>query len=95
MVACTPFGQSKLKVIKSWPFIYWISDELREKFKETLAKDLLSNCQGLATTNNNRFVRFWWEIVPALKGSKIDEKWFLYAKGGPYKKWAGNFMASR
>ncbi len=25
--------QSKLKIIKSWPFIYWISDEFREKFE--------------------------------------------------------------
>ena len=24
--------QDKLKAIKSWPFIYWISDEFREKF---------------------------------------------------------------
>jgi hypothetical protein len=24
--------QSKLKEIKSYPFIYWISDEFREKF---------------------------------------------------------------
>src|SRR5690606_38546009 len=26
--------QSKLKIIDGWPFIYWISDGFREKFKE-------------------------------------------------------------
>lgn len=26
--------QAKLKIIQSWPFIYWISDAFREKFKE-------------------------------------------------------------
>ena len=87
-VSC--LNQSKFKNIKSSPFIYWISDDFREKFKGSLVKDLLSNCQGLATTNNNRFVRFWWEIVSTLNQSSVEEKWFLYAKGGPYKKWAGN-----
>lgn len=81
--------QDKLKIIKSWPFIYWISDEFREKFKKKSVKDLLKNCQGLATANNNRFLRYWWEL------SHLDEQinnknWVYYAKGGPYKKWSGN-----
>jgi type I restriction-modification system DNA methylase subunit len=81
--------QSKLKIIKSRPFIYWISDEFREKFKKDSVKDLLKNCQGLATANNNRFLRFWWELSPTDK--KIDnDSWVYYAKGGPYKKWSGN-----
>ncbi|PTQ77405.1 N-6 DNA methylase [Nitrosomonas oligotropha] len=81
--------QSKLKIIKSWPFIYWISDEFREKFKEKSVKDLLKNCQGLATANNNQFLRFWWELSPS--DETIDnEYWVYYAKGGPYKKWSGN-----
>lgn len=81
--------QSKLKIIKSWPFIYWISDEFREKFKKESVKDLLKNCQGLATANNNRFLRFWWELSSSDK--KIDsDDWVYYAKGGPYKKWSGN-----
>jgi Eco57I restriction-modification methylase len=81
--------QSKLKIIKSWPFIYWISDEFREKFKKESVKDLLKNCQGLATANNNRFLRFWWELSPL--DEKIDiEDWVYYAKGGPYNKWSGN-----
>ena len=81
--------QSKLKIIKSWPFIYWISDEFREKFKKDSVKDLLKNCQGLATANNNRFLRFWWELSATDK--EINrESWVYYAKGGPYKKWTGN-----
>ena len=81
--------QSKLKIIESWPFIYWISDELREKFKLESVEDLLKNCQGLATANNNKFLRFWWEL--GLNDKKINaQKWVYYAKGGPYKKWFGN-----
>jgi len=85
--------QSKFTMIKSNPFIYWISNEFREKFKHASIKDILKNCQGLATTNNNRFLRFWWEVDgnDISTNYKIDKKnWVLYAKGGPYKKWSGN-----
>ena len=82
-------AQSKLKIIKSWPFIYWISDVFREKFRSESVKDLLKNCQGLATANNNRFLRFWWELGST--DEQINKQdWHYYAKGGPYKKWSGN-----
>lgn len=78
--------QSKLKEIKSWPFIYWISDEFREKFRMKTIETELANCQGLITSNNNRFLRYWWEVSQ----DEISQKWFKYAKGGPFCKWAGN-----
>ncbi len=81
--------QSKLKIIKSYPFIYWISDEFREKFEGDSVKDILRNCQGLATADNNRFLRFWWELKPKDENIAKNE-WVTYAKGGPYKKWEGN-----
>lgn len=78
--------QKKLKGIKSYPFIYWISDEFREKFSLPTIEDGLKNCQGLITSNNNRFLRYWWEI-----SSSTDFRyWIKYAKGGPYQKWYGN-----
>jgi len=85
--------QSKLKIIKSWPFIYWISDEFREKFKVSSVKDILKNCQGLATSQNIRFLRFWWEVNEEniwTINTDTKKKWYLYAKGGPFKKWNGN-----
>jgi type I restriction-modification system DNA methylase subunit len=84
--------QSKLKTIKSWPFIYWISDEFREKFKEKIVDDYLGVRVGLKTGNNNRFLRFWWEVS---QNGEIPKpaKWFPYSKGGPYQKWAGNLWA--
>ena len=78
--------QKKLKGIKSYPFIYWISDEFREKFSLPTIEDDLKNCQGLITSNNNRFLRYWWEISP----STDFRYWIKYAKGGPYQKWYGN-----
>lgn len=76
--------QSKLKEIKSYPFIYWISDEFREKFGDKLLDDVVDVKQGIATSNNNRFLRYWWEIT----GS--NQSYYPYSKGGEYAKWAGN-----
>lgn len=76
--------QSKLKGIKSYPFIYWISDEFREKFGDKLLDDVVDVKQGIATSNNNRFLRYWWEII----GS--NQSYYPYSKGGEYAKWAGN-----
>lgn len=76
--------QSKLKDIKSYPFIYWISDEFREKFGDKLLDDVVDVKQGIATSNNNRFLRYWWEIT----GS--NQSYYPYSKGGEYAKWAGN-----
>ena len=84
--------QDKLKAIKSWPFIYWISDEFREKFGSDDLNSVLDIWQGMASGNNNRFLRFWWEINPNEISQKIGDKkkWVKHVKGGPYQKWYGN-----
>ncbi|MHB1417999.1 MAG: BREX-1 system adenine-specific DNA-methyltransferase PglX [Bacillota bacterium] len=75
--------QSKLKIIKSWPFIYWISDEFREKFTKELLREFADANKGIDTANNMKYLRFWWEI-------KDEGNWNNYSKGGPFKKWYGN-----
>src|SRR5690606_21020215 len=47
--------QEKLKIIDSWPFIYWISDEFREKFGGNSLADFFHPAQGMATSSNERF----------------------------------------
>ena len=87
--------QNKLKIIEGWPFIYWISDGFREKFKEKALDDVLNPRQGIATGNNERCIRFWWEINKNDISFAIGDhkKWKFYSKGGPYNKWYGNFWA--
>jgi hypothetical protein len=54
--------------------------------------------QGLATTNNDRFVRCWHEVVITNTlfmadkelAQKSGRKWFPYNKGGAFRKWYGN-----
>jgi len=55
-------NQAKLTQIKSSPFIYWISDKFREKFGSEDIDDKFSAVTGLMTGNNNKFLRFHWEV---------------------------------
>jgi hypothetical protein len=62
------------------PFAYWVSDSLRAVYGTLPAfeSDGREARQGLATADDFRFVRLWWEV-------RInDDKWFPYAKGGKY-----------
>ena len=51
------------------------------------------------TGNNERFVREWWEVsysrigfgMPDREQAAVSRrKWFPYAKGGDFRRWAGN-----
>jgi hypothetical protein len=83
--------QSKLEIIKSWPFIYWISDEFRKNFIKG-NESSMKMCSGLGSGNNLRFMRFWWEVnINQIVCKNSDrKKWVPIAKGGPYRKWYGN-----
>lgn len=84
--------QVKLKIIKSTPFIYWISDEFREKFENKTIDAYYPPKNGLQTGDNNRYIRFWWENNSVHKSE--EKKWVIYAKGGPYQKWYGNLWTT-
>jgi len=85
--------QEKLKIIEGCPFIYWISDGFREKFKEKALDEILKPRQGIATGNNDKCVRHWWEVEQSELSLDVNDnkKWKFYSKGGPYNKWYGNF----
>lgn len=85
--------QDKLKVIKSWPFIYWISDSFRSKFQTGTLKDNGKVAEGLTTAKNEKYIRFWWEVDRSRISSnyELDKKrWVPYAKGGAFNKYYGN-----
>lgn len=91
------------KQIPSTPIAYWASDALLDAFEN--AKQLSEYGkprQGLATGENARFVREWWEVdgcKSAYSCGSIQEsiesacKWFPYNKGGDFRKWYGNNSA--
>jgi hypothetical protein len=90
----------ELKKIPSSPLAFWFNEYLIEKYVEqNTLEDVITPRQGLATGDNDRFVRNWHEVnyenisedslnkVEALESNK---KWFPYNKGGGYNKWYGN-----
>src|SRR5699024_4673453 len=54
--------QTKLKLIKTWPFIYWISDGFREKFLEDDFDSAAKVVSGIKTGDNDRLLRYFWEV---------------------------------
>jgi hypothetical protein len=81
-------SQKRILEIISHPFIFWISQDFRDKFKDNVLEDSVKVCVGLQTGQNERFLRFWWEL--AANDRNIDKKWVGYAKGGAFNMWQGN-----
>src|SRR5260370_42429647 len=48
------------------PFAYWVSEHIRHVFTELPAFENEGRTvkQGLATADDFRFVRLWWEVKP-------------------------------
>ncbi|MBU5317589.1 BREX-1 system adenine-specific DNA-methyltransferase PglX [Clostridium bornimense] len=79
---------------------YWISNKFIEIFKNNKKLiDYASPKQGLATGENDRFLRFWSEVdfskikLNAHNGDELTNsmfKWVPYNKGGEFRKWYGN-----
>ncbi len=63
------------------PFAYWVSEQVRRLFKDLppLESNHRSAKQGLATSNDPRFLRLAWETF-ATNG------WVPYAKGGEFSR---------
>jgi len=67
---------------------YWAPAKILGLFSSSDSKmnQLCDARQGLITGDNNRFMRFFWEV----SNSNFHNRWFLYSKGGPFRKWFGN-----
>lgn len=76
--------QDKLKGIISWPFNYYLSQSLRDKYVQTPLSSETKVVSGVKTGNNESTLRHWWEI------EDDRAKWAPYTKGGYSTKWYGN-----
>lgn len=94
-------SQEAFSKIPGSPIAYWASEELLRSFETGTRMDQLVDAkQGLATADNNRFLRYWWEIeynnikfdAQLIEESVISgKKWFPYNKGGAFRRWYGNY----
>ena len=91
--------QSKIKKIPGHLIAYWVSDSFIKTFDKknfidstngqinySQLKDLGVAKKGIVTGDNDKYLKMFWEV----DFSKINNKWFLCAKGGNYKKYYGN-----
>lgn len=86
--------------IPGMPFAYWADRNVGRAFREGAPLGKVAQISnGLFTCNNQRFLRFWYEVEP----EEIDfwcedesdcrmsgKRWFPYNKGGAFRKWYGN-----
>ena len=91
----------QLREIQGTPYTaYWASDVVLSAFKKShLVGDVSEPRVGMATANNDTFIRLWFEVNRNKFGINISsrkeavesrKKWFPFAKGGEQRKWYGN-----
>ncbi|SFD21100.1 Methyltransferase domain-containing protein [Algibacter lectus] len=92
-------NQNRFANIPGFAFGYWASDKMIEVFSKDKVSKIVDTREGLATADNERFLRFWNEIEiqniafkdKTQRNNLIEDcKWFPYIKGGEYRKWYGN-----
>lgn len=88
------------KKIPGSPIAYWLSDSAFSIFEgDSFLRDVATTRVGMATGDNERFVRFWHEVSSKKIGfnlnresaSRSGKKWFPYANGGEARKWYANY----
>ncbi|MDR0938238.1 MAG: BREX-1 system adenine-specific DNA-methyltransferase PglX [Mediterranea sp.] len=81
-------SQQSFEKIPGCPIGYWVSEKAINVIQNgSTIYEVATPRQGLATGDNNRFLRLIWEIDTNKRG-KI--KWVPCTKGGSFRKWYGN-----
>lgn len=91
-------GEEQYSKIPGYQYAYWISENALNNFKKNNLNNYVSASVGIQTGDNDKFLRFWWEVI--FENIKFDTKnvedsfqkckWFPYNKGGEYRRWYGN-----
>lgn len=92
--------ESNFSKIPGSPIAYWATQKMVNIFySNQLLIDIAEPKQGIATADNNKYLRLWFECdsrktiynCPSHEYSENnDAKWYPYNKGGEYRKWYGN-----
>ena len=90
----------ELEQIPGIPIAYSASPKLRSAFQDCVSlNDVGKATLGMNSTDNDLFVRFWWEVSFSTicftaaneETSACENKqWYPYNKGGSFRKWYGN-----
>ena len=91
-------SRSRIYEMPNSAFLGDLSDQLIEAFKHPLG-EIAPAKQGLATADNERFLRQWFEVSTERSYMRARDRedakasgarWFPHNKGGEYRKWWGN-----
>ena len=82
------------------PVAYWLPSNLLDLLRrQKTLQEVSPPRQGIATADNARFLRLWWEVSIQRIGfdccdqqgaAESGRKWFPYNKGGEFRRWYGN-----
>ena len=94
-------NEKNFEKIPGMPIGYWASENLLEDFEKGIKmSELVEPRQGLATTDNGRFLRQWYEVeekkinynTKSINHTENNKfKWYPCNKGGVRRQWFGNY----
>lgn len=84
--------------IPGTPIAYWVGEGLMNSFSKGIPLGEITDTHlGMATCDNERFLRLWWEVGVSKRGVPSNYpynysvvNWVPYNKGGIFRKWFGN-----
>ncbi|MBM6964109.1 BREX-1 system adenine-specific DNA-methyltransferase PglX [Phocaeicola plebeius] len=84
--------QQNFEKIPGSPIGYWVSKKMTNLLSITDTIDTqFESGSGLSTSDNERFLRYLWEPSNRkISDGYNNNKWYLFQKGGEYRKWYGN-----
>ena len=92
--------QRVFDLIPGRPIVYWASRQMLNAFEVGVPLGEVAPAkQGLATADNERFLRQWFEVsgdhsymraCDREDAKASGARWFPHNKGGEYRKWWGN-----
>ena len=92
--------QSVFQNLPGKVFGYWLSSPTINSFKlgTHRLEDYEVGSVGIQPASPEKYVHFWWEInhrdisfgAKTVHDTYCGQKWFLYNKGGSFRKWSGN-----
>ncbi len=91
-------NQKDFKKIPGSPIGYWLSESIYNSFNFESIGNIAAVRKGNSTSNNNRFLRLWYEIANknhSIRFENINDSlsnnkyWIPYNKGGGVRRWYG------
>lgn len=85
------YKQKNFQSITGSPLAYWLDLDTRNAFLNKPLGEFCTTREGLASGDNDRFLRYWYEVPREKIAFKCEKnKYYPLMKGGDFRKWYGN-----